>query len=489
MSAKFLAFDLGAESGRTVLGILQDDRIELHELDRFLNKPREIDGHWHWNTKEFFASMTDALSKAVKAHPDLASLSCDSWGVDFVTLGTGDRLLGEPYCYRDHRTDGIFEKTFERIPREEIYRETGLQFMAFNTLFQFLAITLGNGPSWKKVKTCLMMADYFNYLFSGKKTCELSLASTSQIYNPRKKTWSRKLLKAVGAPASVMPKIVLPGTKLGRLKAALAKQCGVTSKIQVIASCSHDTGCAVAAVPAEKGRWAYLSCGTWSLLGVELKKPLINDICCQRGFTNEVGLDGTIRFLKNIVGLWILQECRRQWEREGAAYDYAALTRLAQDASPNGAIINPDDERFNKAGDMPNKIVAFCKETGQTPPRTKGEFVRCILESLALQYRKVLEMMEGVLGYRIETLHLVGGGSRNQLLCQFTANAIGRTVVAGPVEATALGNCLIQAKALGYIKNHAHLRRVIRNSLAPQIYQPEQAQIWNDHYVRFQKLR
>lgn len=488
MSAKFLAFDLGAESGRAVLGILQDDRIELHELTRFLNQPREIKGHWHWNTKQFFAAMTDALAKAVKDHPDLASVSCDSWGVDFVTLGAGDKLLGEPYCYRDSRTDGIFEQAFARIPREEIYAETGLQFMTLNTLYQFLAITLGHGPQWKKVKTCLIMADYFNYLFSGKKVCEISQASTTQIYNPRKKEWSRKLLKAMGVPVSVMPKIVPSGTRLGKLKPSLAKRCGASANIQVIAACSHDTGCAVAAVPAEKGKWAYLSCGTWSLLGVERPKPLITEASCAHGFTNEIGLGETIRFLKNIVGLWILQECRRHWEKEGETYDYARLTQMAQEARGGVAVINPEDERFNKAGDMPNKIIGFCQETGQTPPQTKGELVRCILESLALEYRKVVEMMESVLGYRIETLHLVGGGSRNQLLCQFTADALARPVIAGPVEATALGNCLIQAKALGFIKNHAHLRQVVRNSVPLQHYRPENPRLWNDHYARFKKL-
>ncbi|MDD2706827.1 MAG: rhamnulokinase [Verrucomicrobiae bacterium] len=489
MSAKFLAFDLGAESGRAVLGELANEKIQLTELCRFLNKPREVDGHWHWTTAEFFKAMTDGLAKAGKAHPGLLSLGCDTWGVDYVTLGDDDRMIEEPWCYRDSRTDGMMEKAFGKVSKAEIYEETGIQFMSLNTLYQLFAASSGFGPDWAKVKTVLLMADYFHYLFSGRKVAEVSLASTTQAYNPRTRKWAEKLLKAAGVPGRVMPEIVPAGARLGSIQPAMAKQYGVSEKIQVVTPCSHDTGSAVAAVPASgSGRWAYLSCGTWSLLGVELPEPMINERSLAAGFTNEAGFGNTIRFLKNIVGLWILQECRRHWEKQGEVLDYAQLTRMAGEARPFAALINPADERFNKAGEMPGRIDAFCRESGQTPPQTKGEYARCILESLALEYRRVVEVLEGLVGYSIETLHLVGGGSKNRLLCQFTADALGCPVVSGPDEATALGNCLIQAQCLGQVRDLAHIRQIVRNSVPLGQFVPEQVDAWKKQYGKFRGL-
>lgn len=487
--SKFLAFDLGAESGRAVLGDLQDDKIRLTETARFANKPQSINGHWHWDTRALFNAMLDGLAATARQHPDLLSLGCDSWGVDFVTLDSKDQLLGEPYCYRDSRTDGLLEQAFQRVPKNEIYEETGIQFMALNTLYQFLAVTLGHGPKWAEVRSCLMMADYFHFLFSGKKAAEISLASTSQAYNPRTKAWSQKLLGKFGVPDGVLPGIVPSGARLGTLLPSIAQKSGAPAGLQVIAPCSHDTGCAVAAVPAEGARWAYLSCGTWSLLGVELTEPLISAESRELGFTNEIGFNGTVRFLKNITGLWIVQECRRDWEERGEKHDYAALTRLAERAKPFGSIINPEDERFLKPGAMPEKIAVFCRETKQPVPASPGEVIRCALESLALEYRKALDQLEQVLKFRIEKLHIVGGGIQNTLLCQLTADAIGRPVIAGPAEATAAGNCLIQASALGHVKDFAHLRRIVRNSFALREYQPGQSQPqWVERYSAFRRL-
>lgn len=485
---KILAFDLGAESGRSVLGELANDRITLSETSRFLNVTTHTNGQLRWNTTALFRSMLDGLKESVRLHPDIQSVGCDTWGVDYVTLGEGDRLLEEPYCYRDARTDGLFDKAFERVPRKTIYDETGIQFMQLNTLYQFLAATLGKGPKWSEVRQLLMVGEYFHFLFSGKKVAEISLASTTQAWNPRTRQWSAMLLEKMGVPMGVMPPLVPPGEKLGPLLPSVAKACGASEKIQVIAPCSHDTGSAVAAVPAEGERWAYVSSGTWSLLGAELPGPLITDLGCELGFTNEAGLDGTIRYLKNIIGLWLVQECRRDWESKGKVYDYATLTKMASEAKPFGPLINPGDARFVKPGGMPDRIVETCRETKQEAPSTPGAIVRCALESLALEYRKAVDQLEKALGWRVEKLNIVGGGSQNQLLCQFTANALGRPVIAGPPEATALGNCLIQAKSLGAIKDLAHLRRVVRNSFPVKMYEPMDVAKWEKHYGRFREL-
>jgi len=489
--SKFLAFDLGAESGRAVLGELKDDRMTLAETARFTNKTEMVDGHLHWDVEALFKAMLDGLKQTLRQHPDIASLGCDTWGVDYVVLGEKDRLLGKAYCYRDSRTNGMMEKMFKLVPRKTIYDETGIQFMPINTLYQWLAASSGFGPPWKKARHCLMISEYFHFLFSGKKAAEISLASTTQAWNPATRKWSELLLEKAGAPLKVMPKLVPPGTKLGPLRPVLAKKCGAKKIIQVVAPCSHDTASAVAAVPSEGGGWAYLSSGTWSLLGAELPGPRITNLGGELGFTNEAGLDGTIRFLKNIVGLWIVQECLRFWESRrggGTVYDYPTLTRMAREAKPFGPLINPDDERFLKPGEMPEKIAAFCRETRQTVPSRPGEFARCVLESLALKYRRTLEELERALESKINRLHIVGGGCRNELLCQFTANAIGRPVIAGPIEATALGNCLVQAKALGAVKNFAHLRQIVRNSVSPGKFFPEQTGSWNDHDARFQAV-
>lgn len=485
---KLLAFDLGAESGRAILGALADDRLAIEVLARFPNLPRQTHGHWRWDTEALFGAMRDALRGALQSHTDLDALGCDTWGVDYVALDRNDRLLDAPFCYRDPRTDGILEKGFARLAREELYRETGCQFLPFNTCFQFLAATLGHGPAWNAVGSVLWMADYFHFLLSGTKIAEVSLASTSQIYNPARRAWSEKVMNAFGVPFSILPRIVPSGEPLGALSSALGLG-SAGARVKVVAPCAHDTGCAFAAIPAEGDDWACLSSGTWSLLGAELEKPRITDVARDLGFTNEVGVDHTIRFLKNIVGLWIVQECRRAWETEGTPYDYPTLTRLAAEAKPFGAIVDPDDPRFVKPGDMPKKIADACRETGQPAPEGVGAVVRCACESLALEYRHVLGKLEQALGRRFGLLHVVGGGSQNALLNQLTANATGRPVVAGPAEATAIGNCLIQAKGLGAVKDRAHLRRIVRRSVELRRYDPRDPAKWDAHFARFLEIK
>ena len=475
----YIACDLGAESGRVMLGTLDACKLTLDEVHRFHNGPVVINGTWRWDVLRTFEELKTGLRKVAERGLKVESVSTDSWGVDYVWLKDREPLLTAPYHYRDTRTDGGFERAFAAVSTEEIFSETGVQFMTLNTLYQ-LHWEAGNRPwLFKNADRFLLIGDYFNYLFSGVAKAEQSLASTTQLYNPKKKKWSRPLLRKLGLPKKLFPELVPAGAVLG----PVLSEFGLTGA-QVVASCSHDTGAAVAAAPANGKGWAYLSSGTWSLLGVELKKPLITEQSRQYNFTNEVGYGHSIRFLKNIIGLWIQQECRRQWGK----HDYNELRQLAEKCTPLRSLINPNDERFGKPGNMPEKIAAFCRETGQLEPTTPGEYTRCILESLALLYRRTLEQLEACTGQPITTLHIVGGGSQNLLLNQFSANATGRTVIAGPAEATATGNILIQALALGQLKDLVELRQVVRNSFAVQTYKPQDAGTWAQAYERFQKL-
>lgn len=478
-SRHYIACDLGAESGRVILGTLADSQLTLEEIHRFSNGPVVIHGTWRWNVLRIFDELKTGLRKVAERGLKIESVSTDSWGVDYVWLKGDEPLLTTPYHYRDARTDGGFERAFAVVPPEEIFDETGIQFMTLNTLYQLHWEASHRPWLFKSADRFLNIGDYFNYLFSGIGKAEQSLASTTQLYNPKKKKWSRPLLQKLGLPKKLFPEIVPAGTVLGPVRSEF----GLTGA-QVVASCSHDTGAAIAAVPAAGQGWAYLSSGTWSLLGVELKKPLITEQSRQQNFTNEVGYGQSIRFLKNIVGLWIVQECRRQW----GTTDYVELRLLAEKCPPLRSLINPNDARFGKPGNMPEKIAAFCRETGQPIPTTPGEFTRCILESLALLYRRTLEQLESLTGQPVTTLHIVGGGSQNLLLNQFSANATGRTVIAGPAEATATGNILIQALALGHLHDLTELRQVVRNSFAVQAYQPQEADLWAQAYERFQKL-
>jgi rhamnulokinase len=415
----------------------------------------------------------------------VASLSVDSWGVDYVLINAVHPMLSPPFHYRDARTERTYDKVREQVGPELIFAETGIQFMAINTIYH-LASDVENSRALLEVADCfLTIGDYFNYLFSGVPRVDESLASTTQLYNPRTRAWSGTLIERCGFPRKIFPQIVAPGTVLGPLLPEVAAETGLT-EAQVVATCSHDTGAAVAAVPAGEGDdWAYLSSGTWSLLGVELPQPLISEKVRERNFTNEAGYGGTTRFLKNIVGLWILQESRREWARQGRELDYAALTREAQDAEPFRSLIDPRAARFLKPGDMPQKIVAYCRETGQPAPETPGQFVRCILESLALLYRVTIEELEQLTGRTVWRLHIVGGGSQSALLNQFAASATQRQVIAGPAEATAAGNVLLQAIALGHVGSLAALRQIVRDSFALQTFEPLEAESWQAAYQRF----
>jgi rhamnulokinase len=481
----YIACDLGAESGRVMLGRLEDGRLSLEEMHRFPSAAVRVLGSWRWDVLRIFEELKTGLRNVAGRHAAVASLSVDSWGVDYVLINAVHPMLSPPFHYRDARTESTYQSVRKDVGPELIFAETGIQFMTINTIYHLVS-DVEKSPALLNVADCfLTIGDYFNYLFSGVPRVDESNASTTQLYNPRTRSWSQVLIERCGLPPKIFPKLVSPGTVLGPLLPEVAAETGLR-EVQVVATCSHDTGAAVAAVPAQEGDdWAYLSSGTWSLLGLELPQPLISEKVRERNFTNEAGYGGTTRFLKNIVGLWILQESRREWARQGQELDYSALTREAQDAEPFRSLIDPRATRFLKPDDMPQKIVAFCSETGQPAPETPGQFVRCIFESLALLYRVNLDELEQLTGRTIRRLHIVGGGSQSALLNQFAASATGRQVIAGPAEATAIGNVLLQAVALGDLDSLAAVRHVVRDSFALRTFEPVAPEAWGVAYQRF----
>lgn len=468
MNQFHLAIDLGAESGRLMLGALTDGKVSLEELHRFPNTPLRAGDSLHWNLEALFDEVKAGLRKAAALKVPFASISTDSWGLDYVLFDGDGKIISPTFHYRDARTVRGVERVRGLVPWPEVFAETGLQFMPINTIYQLAAET---PERLRAAKQLLPVADAFNFLLSGVARAEESLASTTQLYNPRTRDWSARLLNALELPREIFPSIVPSATVLGPLRAELARELGLPP-MPVIAGCSHDTGAAVAAVPARGEDWAYLSSGTWSLLGAELSSPLITEQCREFNFTNEIGYGGSVRLLKNIVGLWIIQECRREWARAGKDFDYATLMKLAAEAPPFMALIDPDDPRFLAPGEMPEKIAAYCEETNQLVPPTPGAIVRCVLESLAQLYAREFAKLETLTGKKFARLHIVGGGSRNELLNQLTANALGVPVLAGPVEATALGNVLVQRLALGGLPSLTAARELVANSFPLTRYEP-----------------
>jgi rhamnulokinase len=484
MPTHYLACDLGADSGRVILGTLNDGKIALEELHRFPNGPVKSSGALHWNIDGLFAELKVGLKKAAAKNLPIASISTDSWGVDYVLYDERGNIMSPVWCYRDARTALGIENVQAKVDWPTIFSITGIQFLPFNTIYQVAAEP---AERLANARQLLLIGDAFNYFCSGVARNEASLASTTQLYNPTYKRWSKRLFTALGLREELFAPICASGTKLGPLKKNLATETGLP-QIEVIATCSHDTGAAVAAVPASGENWAYLSSGTWSLMGVELPKPVITAESRSLGFTNEIGFGNSARLLKNIIGLWIVQECRRQWAKEGNKYDFAALAGLSASAPPFVSLINPDDARFLSPDDMPKKIAEFCRETNQPVPANHAAFMRCIHESLALYYRIVLRRIERLTGKKIERLHIVGGGSQDATLNQFAANALKIPVLAGPTECTALGNILIQAIALGHVGSHAAAREIVRNSFELKTFTPQDSAQWDAAAARFEKL-
>lgn len=486
----YLAVDLGAESGRVIAGKLRDGQISLHELHRFPNGPVHVAGTLRWNVLSLWSEIQQGLSKAAETGDHIVSVGVDTWGVDYTLLGQGGEFLGQPYHYRDTRTDGIIDQAVNRVSRQEIFAQTGLQFLPFNTLFQLIAMQHAQPRILDAAERILLMPDLFHWLLSGSQVVEFTNATTTQCLDPRTGDWAGDLLRRFEIPTDIFPQIVETGTKLGTLRGDIAQRTGL-GRIDVVAPATHDTGAAIAAVPTThtgQPTWAYISSGTWSLMGVEVPEANLSDRALELNVTNEGGIDGTYRLLKNIMGLWLVQQCRRSFAERGNPLDYSQLQQLAQEARPFRSLVDPDNSSFLSPDDMPTAIAAWCEGTGQQKPETEGQFLRCALESLALKYRMVLGWLEELTGVRTEVIHIVGGGTQNELLCQFTADACHRPVVTGPVEATALGNVLIQARTAGEVGSLSDIRDIVRRSVELKHYEPTDTADWDEAYRRFKDL-
>lgn len=470
-----LAVDLGAESGRVMAVHFDGAVLEPEELHRFPNGPVTVHGTLYWDFLRLWAEIQAGIEKGKTHRP--AGIGVDTWGVDFGLLDGNGRLLSNPVCYRDGRTEGMIEAVFNRVPRSEIFATTGIQFARINTLYQMMSLVESGSPQLKIAGHFLTAPDLLNYWLTGAKVCESSIASTTQMVNAQTGGWARPMLEKLGIPTHIFPEIVPPGTQLGHYEG-----------IPVIAPACHDTGSAVAAMPTQTKNFAYVSSGTWSLVGLEVPQPILNEAALAANVTNESGVYGTYRLLKNVMGLWILQQCRRTWRAQGKNYSYGELVSLAQTAPPLAAFINPNDERFLPPGDHPQIIRDLCAETGQAAPDNVGGIVRCVLESLALKYREVLETLRELTSQPIDVVHIGGGGTQNELLNQMTANATGIPVVAGPIEVTVLGNALVQLIALGEIADIAQARQIVAGMIGLKRYEPQEREDWEGGYGRYKTI-
>lgn len=470
---RVIAVDLGAESGRVIVGSFDGEQLHTDEVHRFSNGPVRVRGTLHWDALRLWSEITDGIAQVEGA----TSIGVDSWGVDLALLDNNGHLLSNPIHYRDDSTTGAMEWTFERMPQRAIFERTGVQFMRINGLYRLAAYMRDNSSMMDAAHALLTIADLFNYWLSGSQSCEFTELTSTQLYNPTTDDWAREVIAAIGVPERMLTPIVKPGTKIGQYDG-----------LDVIVPCCHDTASAVVGVPTTTKNFAYLSSGTWSLLGLELPRPVINDATFAANLTNEGGYGNTFRLLKNIMGLWLAQQCRHIWSLAGHEYDYSDLVELAEGAEPFRSMIDPDMDDFLKLGDHPAQIQAYCAATEQYVPQTHGEIVRTIYESLALKYRVVLDTLIAVSGQQVDHLHIIGGGSQNALLCQMTANATGRTVIAGPAEATALGNIIVQLIAQGELGSLAEARQMLSRTVATEIYHPQAIAAWEEQVVRYKAM-
>jgi len=493
-TSSYLAVDLGAESGRVIVGTLDGGRLSLHEAHRFLHNPVDLPSGLHWDLTGLWHNILEGIRAACAwcdehGHTP-SSVGVDTWGVDFALVGKDGELAHMPHAYRDPRNDAAYTRLIDTLGKEKLYDRTGIQFMAINSLPQLVAAHDADPALLGRSEHLLFVPDLLHYWLTGVPKVEHTIASTSQLIDPRNGEWATDLLEAMGLPTQMLGDIVPPGTTIGPLRDAVAKRVGAPEGMVVTAPAAHDTASAIAAVPVDpkRGSWCYLSSGTWSLMGAELEAPVLTDAAWETPFTNEAGVNGTIRFLKNIIGLWMVQEVRRDYEHRGENYDYPTLATLAEQATPFATLLDPGHAPFAKPTGMLDKMADYASQTGQFVPETPGAFVRAALESLALTYRQTLEQLEQVLGTRYDVLHVVGGGGKNALLNQMTANAIGRPVVVGPFEATAAGNVLVQAMGAGDVADLAAARRVISDSFDPVTYTPADTGAWDQAYERFTGL-
>lgn len=491
-SPAYLAVDLGASSGRVIAGSLDDDKLSLDVLHRFDNNPIRVQNTLQWDSLALWQNILDGLRSARSENPSIASVGVDTWGVDYVLVDRNDLVTGPVRCYRDPRTTGMLAEAFRSVPREKIFEATGVQFMEINTLYQLLAAARADETSLQAADGFLMMGDYFHWLLTGRRSIEVTNASTTQMLDPRSKTWAKPMLKKLGIPTKLFTDLVEPGTTLGPIQASVASQTGLDG-VPVIIPATHDTASAVLAVPAEgfapaKTTWCYISSGTWSLMGCELAKPLVNDLCAELNFTNEGGVRGSTRLLKNIGGLWVFQQIRRALERRQMAVSWEAMVSGAKASKPFSLLLNPDEPSFVAPEDMIDAICAYAGRTGQRVPTDNDVLYRASLEGLALRYRCCLAMLERLVGNRIDVIHIVGGGVQNKLLCQMTADACNRVVVAGPVEATAMGNVLMQMLGTGRLHSIDEARQLVRNSCSAVRFEPQQPEAWHEPAQKFEAL-
>ena len=484
---KVLAFDFGASSGRAIVATYENGKVTMEEVHRFSNDPVMVGGTFYWDILRLFHEIKQGISKCVAAgHKDIESIGIDTWGVDFGLLDKDGRLLENPVNYRDKRTVGVKEKAFEVCGKENMYKAAGLQFNDFNTIFQLYSLKLQRPELLERAETLLFIPDLLAYFLTGEKSVEYTIASTSELLDAKKRDYDFGMLEKLGIKKEIMPKIVKPGTVKGKLSADIAEELGI-DRIDVIASASHDTASAVAAAPIKKGESScFISCGTWSLLGAERDEPIINDVSFAEDFTNEGGVENTIRFLKNISGLWLMQETRRQWIREGEDISFKDIDKMLETEKSADVYIDPTRSEFVAPGNMPKRIDDFLIRTNQKIPASKGQTALCILESLALTYRYYIEALEKILGKKIDVIHIIGGGVKDVNLCKFTANATGKKVTAGPVEATAIGNISVQLIAKGAIKDIESARKQISDV---KEYLPEDGDVWTEKYAKFLKIK
>ena len=483
----YLAVDLGAESGRMIVGSLSDGRLTLVETHRFVNRPVRINDGVHWDILRLWSDIKTGIGISLSKFNEFESFGLDTWGVDFALLDKNNSLLSNPFHYRDARTDGMLDEAFKIVPRAEIFSNTGIQFMQINTLYQLLAMARRKDPLLDTAQTFLTIPDLFNFWLTGKLTNEFTNATTTQCFDPRTRKWAEPLLERLNIPTHLFRPVSEPGTVLGELVSQDIRLSSSKPTYVVLPAC-HDTGSAVVAVPARNEDFAWLSSGTWSIMGAEVREPCLNEKALEYNFTNEGGVFGTWRLSKNIMGLWLVQECRREWMRQGEELSFDALTQAAAESEAFLSVIDPDDDMFLHPGDMPSRIQKFCADTNQSAPQTKGQIIRVALESIALKYRFVLERLEELSGKRLDPLHIIGGGTQNRLLNQFTADATKRTVVTGPVEATAIGNVLMQAIGLKHLGSLSDAREVVRSSFDVEEYHPKSDSGWDEAYGKLLNL-
>lgn len=498
MSTGYLAIDLGAESGRVIVGILENDRLRLEEIHRFMHEAVWLPTGLHWNItgiwREIIAGLQKAAGWAKANHVELVSVGVDTWGVDWALVDKAGELVGLPHAYRDPRNNAAYEEVLAKLGAERIYQTTGIQFMALNTLYSLYAHKKADPGALAAADALIFIPDLLHYWLSGERWIEATIASTSQMIDCHTGDWARDMLGELDLPTNILGSITAPASVIGTLRQPIAEETGLPTTLRVVAPASHDTGSAVAAVPGEpasaggEADWCYISSGTWSLLGAELKTPCVTPAAQAASFTNELGINNTFRFLKNIAGLWLVQECRRDLARQGTELDYPTLARFAEQSPALRTIVHPDYAPFQAPGAMLQKMTEYAHVTAQPKPTSPGEFVRCALESLALAYRDKLATLESILGRRFEVIHIVGGGGKNTLLSQMTADATGRRVVVGPYEATAIGNALVQAMAIGQVRDLAHLRRIVAASSDLVVHQPTHTSDWDTAAERFKGL-